>query len=218
MIQVISFFACAIVAIIIVYYICKQCQYTCSIVKYCFPFFSVSCLLRNTCRTDLFVEVTNLTKGNTVWAHFTATGCYPTSLRISRQIPKERVRMETCCLCFKMMHVDWDDIKVTGILGIEVEMPRMAKVSIFKDNDLTNVNDDHFEINLMACLLNQIYIVPSPPPTRIPHKLDHPVNKTMVSSLGKQPTNKPMLLQHSISCLLSMLTHSPDKTMLCTVM
>ena len=62
------------------------------------------------------------------------------------------------------MHVDWDDIKVTGISGIEVEMPTMAKVLIFMDNDLTNINDDHFEINLMAHLLNQTYIVPSPPP------------------------------------------------------
>ena len=42
---------------------------------------------------------------------------------------------------------------------IEVEMPTTAKVLIFMDNDLTNINDDHFEINLMARLLNQIYIV-----------------------------------------------------------
>ena len=69
-----------------------------------------------------------------------------------------------CCLCFKMMHVDWYDIKVTGISGIEVEIPTMARVPIFTYNNLTNINDDHFEINLMACLLNQIYIVPSPPP------------------------------------------------------
>ena len=28
---------------------------------------------------DLFVEGTNLTKGNTIWAHYTLTGYYPTS-------------------------------------------------------------------------------------------------------------------------------------------
>ena len=38
-----------------------------------------------------------------------------------------------------------------------------AKVSIFTDNDLTHINDDHFEINLVAQLLNQIYVVPVPP-------------------------------------------------------
>ena len=43
-------------------------------------------------------------------------------------------------------------------------MPTEAKVWIFMDNDLTHINDDHFEINLVAHLPNQIYIVPVPPP------------------------------------------------------
>ena len=43
-------------------------------------------------------------------------------------------------------------------------MPMEAKVSIFTDNDLTHINDDHFEINLVAHLLNQIYVVPTLPP------------------------------------------------------
>ena len=43
-------------------------------------------------------------------------------------------------------------------------MPTEAKVSIFTNNDLTNNKDDHFEINLVACLLNQIYVAPVPPP------------------------------------------------------
>ena len=45
-IQVISFIICAIVAIIILYQIFKRCHYTCSIVKYCFPFFLISRILR----------------------------------------------------------------------------------------------------------------------------------------------------------------------------
>ena len=43
-------------------------------------------------------------------------------------------------------------------------MPTEAKVLIFMDNDLTHINDDHFEINLVTHLLNQINIVPIPPP------------------------------------------------------
>ena len=45
------------------------------------------------------------------------------------------------------MHIDWDNITVMGILGIKIDMPSDAKVLIFIDNDLTNINDDHFEIN-----------------------------------------------------------------------
>ena len=62
------------------------------------------------------------------------------------------------------MHTDWDNTEVTGITGIKMDMPTEAKVLIFTDNDLTHINDNHFEINLSACLLNQIYVVPVPPP------------------------------------------------------
>ena len=164
MIQVISFIVCIIVAIIILYQIFKQCCYMHSIVKYCFPFFPISRILRGTHRTDLFVEVTNLMKGNTIWAHYNLTGYYPTLIKLSRQIPKENVCITTSWCCFKTMHTDWDNTIVMGISGIKIDMQSDAKVSIFTDNNLTHINDDHFEINLVARLLNQIYIVPVPPP------------------------------------------------------
>ena len=43
-----------------------------------------------------------------------------------------------------------------------INMPEIAKVSIFMDNDLTHITDDHFEIKLIARLLNQIYVVQPP--------------------------------------------------------
>ena len=113
---------------------------------------------------DLFVEVTNLMKGNTTWAHYTSTGYYPTSIRLSRQILKENVHITTSWCCFKTMHIDWDNTVVTGISGIKINMLTEAKVSIFTDNDFPHINDDHFKINLVAQLLNQIYVVPVPPP------------------------------------------------------
>ena len=150
---------CVIVAIIILYQIFKQCCYTHSIVKYCFPFFPILRLLRGTHRLDLFVEVTKLTKGNTMWAHYTLTGYYPTLIRLSQQITTENVHITTSWCCFKTMHTDWDNIMVTGISGIKIDMPSEAKVSIFTDNDLT-----HIKINLVARLLNQTHVVSVPPP------------------------------------------------------
>ena len=61
------------------------------------------------------------------------------------------------------MIIDWTSTEVTGISGIRIEMPNEAKISIFTDNDLTHITDDNFQINLIACLLDQIYVVPSPP-------------------------------------------------------
>ena len=101
--------------------------------------------MRTSQKTDLFVEVTNVMKGNTVLAHFMATGYFPTNIHLSRPIPKESVGIETCCCIFKQMIIDWTNTEVTGI-----KMPNEAKISIFTDNDLTYITDDHFEINLVA--------------------------------------------------------------------
>ena len=60
------------------------------------------------------------------------------------------------------MRVNWSDITVTGISGMMIDMPEIAKVSIFTDNDLTYITGDHFEIKLIARLLNQIYVVQPP--------------------------------------------------------
>ena len=91
-----------------------------------------------------------------------ATGYFPTDIHLSRPIPKESVRIETRCCMFKKMIIDWTNTAVTGISGIRIEMPNNAKISIFMDNDLTHITDDHFEIKLVARLLDQIYVVPSP--------------------------------------------------------
>ena len=60
------------------------------------------------------------------------------------------------------MTVNWSSITVTGISGMTIDMPEIAKVSIFTDSDLTHITDDHFEIKLTARLLNQICVVQPP--------------------------------------------------------
>ena len=100
-VQVIMIKVSVIIAYIVLCYCCKMLRHTRTMFKYCFPFLPISRTLRTSCRTDLFVEVTNLKKGNTVWAHFMATGYFPTNIHLSRPIPKEGVRIETRCCIFK---------------------------------------------------------------------------------------------------------------------
>ena len=52
------------------------------------------------------------------------------------------------------MQIEWDNIVIAGISGIKIDMTMEAKVSIFKDNDLMHINDDH-----CTYLLNQICVV-----------------------------------------------------------
>ena len=184
-VQVIMVIVCIIIAFLVLYYCCKTFRLTCTLFKYCFLFLAI---LRIS-RTDLFVEVTNVTKGNTVWAHFIATGYFPTNIHLSRPIPKESVRIETCCCIFKQMLLDWMNTKVTGISGIRIEMPNEAKISIFTDNDLTHITDDHFEINLIAHLLDQIYVVLSP---QSPLRYDDAPPDAMAFAQSLNSTRGPM--------------------------
>ena len=100
-VQVIMIAVSIIITYIVLYCCCKKCRHTCTIFKYCFPFIPISRIFKTSCRTDLFVEITNLTKDNTVWAHFMATGYFPTNNHLSRPVPKESVRCETHCCIFK---------------------------------------------------------------------------------------------------------------------
>ena len=59
------------------------------------------------------------------------------------------------------MRVNWSNISVIEISGMTIVMPEIAKVSIFTDNDLTHITDDHFKIKLIARLL-QMYVIQLP--------------------------------------------------------
>ena len=63
-VQVIMIIACIAVVIIVMYFCCMKCRHTRTIFKYCFPFLLISHIIHMSRHTDLFVEVTNVTKGN----------------------------------------------------------------------------------------------------------------------------------------------------------
>ena len=161
-VQVIMIIVCIAIVLIIMYFCCTKCRHTCTIFKYCFPFLPISRIVHTSRCTDLFVEVTNVTKGNGIWAHFVSTGYFPTQIQLSRPIQKDDVQIETVCCIFKWITINWSSINVTGISGTMITMPDMAYVSIFTDNDLTHITEDHFKIKLIARLLDQMYVIPPP--------------------------------------------------------
>ena len=105
-VQVIMIIVCIAVVFIIMYFCCTKWRHTRTIFKYCFLFLPISCIIHTSHHTDLFVGVTNVTKGNSIWAHFTVTRCFPSQIRISRLIQKEDVQIETFCCIFKCMRVN----------------------------------------------------------------------------------------------------------------
>ena len=94
------------------------------------------------------------------------------------------------------MIIDWTNTEATGISGIRIDMPSEAKISIFTDNDLTRITDDHF----IARLLDQIYVVPSPQsPLRYDDTPLDPMSFTQtVNNTGSLMASAPMLLLHML--------------------
>ena len=87
-----------------------------------------------------------------------------------------------------------------------ITMPDIAYVLIFMDNDLTNITEDHFEIKLIARLLDQLYVIQPPmfplryddaPPQEYEYSQPH------TSTDGTRPS-APQFPEH----LHSLLTHS----------
>ena len=99
-VQVMMITVCIAIVLIIMYFCCTKCRHTRTIFKSCFPFLPISRIVRMSRCTDLFVEVTNVIKGNGIWAHFVSTGYFPTQTQLSRPIQKDDVQIETvCCIC-----------------------------------------------------------------------------------------------------------------------
>ena len=188
-VQVIMIIVCIAIIIIVMYVCCMKCRHTRTIFKYCFPFLPISRIVHTSRCTDLFVEVTNITKGNGIWAHFVSTGYFPSQIQLSRPIQKDDVQIETVCCIFRWIRINWSSINVTGISGTMITMPDTAYVSIFTDNDLTHITEDHFEIKLIARLLDQMYVIQ--PPMFPPRYDDVP------PSAPQFPEHLHLLLTHS---------------------
>ena len=100
-VQVIMIIVYIAIVLIVMYFCCMKCRHNRTIFKYCFPFLPISRIVHTSRHTDLFVEVTNVTKGNGIWAHFVSTRYFPSQIQLSRLIHKDDVQIETVCCIFK---------------------------------------------------------------------------------------------------------------------
>ena len=205
-VQVIMIIVCIAVVIIVIYFCCTKCRHTRTIFKYCFPFLPISFIIHTARCTDLFVEVTNVTKGNGIWTHLALTRCFLSQIQFLRLIQKDDVQIETFCCIFKCIRINWSSIIVTGISGTMITMPDTAYVSIFMDNDLTCITEDHFEIKLITRLLDQIYVIRPPmfplryddaPPQEYEYSQPHTSTDGMRPSAPQFPEHLHSLLTHS---------------------
>ena len=92
-VQVIMIIVYIAIVLIVMYFCCTKCRHTRTIFKYCFPFLPIPHIVCMSRCTNLFVEVTNVTKGNGIWAHFVSTRYFPSQIQLSRSIQKDDVEI-----------------------------------------------------------------------------------------------------------------------------
>ena len=114
---------------------------------------------------------------------------FPYTDSIVKTNSKGRCTDRTVCCIFKLIRINWLSINITGTFGTMITMPGTAYISIFTDNDLTHITEDHFEIKLIARLLDQMHVIQPP---MFPPRYDD------------APPSAPQFPEH----LHSLLTHS----------
>ena len=106
----------------ILYTIFKKCRYVSSLLRVCFPIYPVSNFLRGTSRTDIFVEVINISTAKSIWAYFTTCAVHPSQLQITGY-PSARDMSKIKVCCVRQLQVDWQNIILCDTCQKVVKLP-----------------------------------------------------------------------------------------------
>ena len=97
--------------------------------------------------------MTNVTKGNKIWAHFALTRCFPLQIQMSRPIQKEDVQIETFCCIFKHIRINWLIVQADQIGRT---YPPLFTLNLLKEEEII---DDLREITAMEYVVQVIMII-----------------------------------------------------------
>ena len=98
-----------IVIILICLLVCMsiyhKCKYRSSVTRVCFPVYPLSKIVWGKYHIDIFIEVTNTTTCQTLWAHLTKVPLYPSQLYLGRKVNSNQMNMSKFC-CIRQLEMD----------------------------------------------------------------------------------------------------------------
>ena len=122
----------------------------------CFPIYPVSNLLRGTSRTDIFVEVINISTAKSIWAYFTTCAVYPSQLRITGYPSAQDMSIIKVC-CVRQLQVDWQNIILCDTCQKVVKLPPCGHLSVWQTDSLESIeNQQPYQIKVFGQILDQI--------------------------------------------------------------
>ena len=140
----------------ILYTICKKCRYVSSVPRVCFPIYPVSNFLRGTARTDIFVEIINISTAKVVWAYFTTCAVHPSQLRITAYPTARDMAIIKIC-CIRQLQVDWQNIVLCDTSCNVIKLPVCGHLSIWTTDGLESIeNHQPYQIRVFGRILDQI--------------------------------------------------------------
>ena len=152
----ITFMLILVAVLAIAYQIFKKCRYVSSLPRVCFPVYPVSNFLRGTARTDIFVEIVNLSSGQSMWAYFATCAVHPSQLRITGYPNARDMSIVKIC-CVRQLQIDWQNIVLCDLSRNVIKLPVCGHLSIWTTNDMDKV-DTHtpYQIKVFGRVLDLI--------------------------------------------------------------
>ena len=146
----------AIRLLAVLYTICKKCQYISSLPRVCFPIYPVSNFLQGTARTDIFVEVINISTAKSIWAYFTTCTVHPSELRIIGY-PSARDMLIIKICCVHQLQVDWQNIILCDSHQKVIKLPHCGHLFVWQTDSLEMIeNQQPYQIKVFGQILDQI--------------------------------------------------------------
>ena len=140
----------------IMYTICKKCRYVSSLPLVCFPIYPTSNFLRGTARTDIFVEVVNISTAKSIWAYFTTCTVHPSQLWITGYPSAHNISIIKVC-CVRQLQIDWLNIILCDTKQHVVKLPLCRHLSIWQTDFLESIQTyQPYQIKVFGQILDQI--------------------------------------------------------------
>ena len=116
----------------------------------CFPIYPVSNFLRETARTDIFVEVINIITAKSIWAYFTTCPVHPWQLQITGYPSAHDMPIIKIC-CVHQLQIDWQNIILCDTSEKVIKLPPCGHLSIWQTDSLETIeNQQPYQIKVFG--------------------------------------------------------------------
>ena len=122
----------------------------------CFPIYPVSNFLRGTARTDIFIEVINISTAKSIWAYFTTCAVHPSQLWITGYPSACDMSIIKIC-CVRQLQIDWQNIILCDTCQKVIKLPPCGHLSVWQTDSLETIeNQQPYQIKVFGQILDQI--------------------------------------------------------------